>query len=92
MAIGNHLRITQVVDYRLFSLTLRPVWLNMGGRRLILDEIYTVGEVAEMLKVSTATVRKLVKDGDLRILKVGSRWRIPESSIRKFVQRGTDNG
>jgi excisionase family DNA binding protein len=63
--------------------------VQSGERRLRMDTFYTVKEVAERLRVSTATVRKLVKDGELGAYIVGSQWRISEIAIQDYCKNNT---
>lgn len=51
-------------------------------------ELKTREEVAEFLKVSPQTVTREIKRGKLRAVKVGRQYRVPESSIRDYVERG----
>lgn len=50
--------------------------------------LLTVPEAAETLSISRATVFKLLKDGDLNSVTVGSRRLIPATEIDRFI---TDN-
>ena len=53
------------------------------------NEVYTVEEVAERLKVSAATVRRLVASGQIRGVRVGQRkWRIPAASLNAYLEGG----
>lgn len=45
----------------------------------------TVGEVAEMMRVSTMTVYRLVHSGELPAVRFGRSFRIPESSVSQIV-------
>jgi excisionase family DNA binding protein len=49
------------------------------------EQYQTVREVAERLKVSEATVRHWVRDGDLRAIDVGKSWRIADSDLEAFL-------
>lgn len=46
-------------------------------------------DVAEILSVSVAQARALVKSGDLRAIKVGGRgqWRVEKSELEDYIQR-----
>ena len=55
--------------------------------------LLTVGEVAEMLRVSNMTVYRLVKAGDLRALRVGKSYRLREDDVDAFLSsRYTEAG
>lgn len=47
--------------------------------------VYTVEEVAEILKVSTATVRKLIKQRKIKAFSVGSQMRIRKEDLDKYM-------
>jgi excisionase family DNA binding protein len=49
------------------------------------DEILTADEAAALLKVSTKTVLKLARDGDLPAQKVGRAWRFSRSELVAHV-------
>jgi excisionase family DNA binding protein len=51
-----------------------------------LPRLYTVAEVAEYLRVSQRTVRRMVKSGDLPAIRVGGSLRITESSLAKLAK------
>jgi excisionase family DNA binding protein len=46
----------------------------------------TVTEVAEMMRVSTMTVYRLVHAGELPAIRFGRSFRIPESAVAALVQ------
>ncbi len=46
----------------------------------------TVAEVADMMRVSTMTVYRLVKSGDLPAVRFGRSYRIPETAVEAAVQ------
>lgn len=46
----------------------------------------TVAEVAEMMRVSTMTVYRLVHSGELPAIRFGRSYRIPESAVAAAVQ------
>lgn len=54
----------------------------------------TATQACERLAVSRDTLRKLIKSGDLRAMKVGpganAHWRISEEAIADYIRRRTD--
>jgi excisionase family DNA binding protein len=48
--------------------------------------LLTVEEVAALLRVDEATVRRWLRDGELAGLKVGRAWRIHESALQAFLE------
>jgi len=53
--------------------------------RGIEEEVYTVQEVAELLKVHKATVWRWCRSGDLRAFRVGQQWRIAASDLQRVM-------
>ncbi len=48
--------------------------------------IYTVKEVAEMLKLSEETIRRYLRSGKLKGITLGSSWRITQESLDQFLK------
>ena len=49
------------------------------------DEFYTIKEVAELLKVSEGAIRKWIKLGKLKGVRLGRIWRIRKGDFEAFV-------
>lgn len=49
--------------------------------------VYTVEEVAKLLKVSVATVRRLIKIGELDAFPVGNQYRVTQEALDKYMRR-----
>ncbi len=50
------------------------------------DEIvYTLEEVAKILRISESTVKRLIEDGELRARKVGRQWRIRKIDLDEYL-------
>lgn len=54
-----------------------------------MERIYTVDEVAEILRIKPYTVRHMFRDGRLSGFKVGKAWRIHEAALRDDIDRMT---
>jgi excisionase family DNA binding protein len=55
--------------------------------------LLTPNEVAEQLRVSTMTVYRLIKAGDLRAARIGKSFRISEDDVDAYLQsRFSDAG
>ena len=55
--------------------------------------LLTPNEVAEQLRVSTMTVYRLIKAGDLRAARIGKSFRISEDDVDAYLQdRYSDAG
>jgi len=48
----------------------------------------TVAEVAEMMRVSTMTVYRLIKSGDLHAVRIGKSYRIEEAEVDRYLNEG----
>lgn len=51
------------------------------------EVVYTIEEVARILKVSTDTIRRMITDGELEAVKVRGQWRIKKESVDKLLGR-----
>ena len=49
------------------------------------DRLFTVGEVAAAMRVSTMTVYRLIKAGELGALRIGRGYRIPEREVERYL-------
>ena len=48
-------------------------------------KIYTVNEFAEELGIPQSSVRRWLKNGNLRGTKMGKKWLIPSSEIERLI-------
>lgn len=49
--------------------------------------VYTLDEVAEILKVSRSTVRNLIRRGELRPVKIGNSVRVTAEELHRILHR-----
>ena len=49
--------------------------------------IYTVEEVADLLKIKPETVRIMLRDNELNGFKAGKAWRVTEGDLKKYIQK-----
>ena len=49
-------------------------------------KIYTVEEVANLLKIKPETVRVMLRDNELNGFKAGKAWRVTEDDLKKYIQ------
>lgn len=49
------------------------------------EKSYTVKETADILKISTRTIMTYLYSGKLKGSKIGAKWLIPLSSIKKLI-------
>jgi excisionase family DNA binding protein len=57
----------------------------------VLDDfkLYTIEEIAEILKVTERTLYNYIKSGVLKAVKIGKYWRIKHTDIQAFIDKGT---
>ncbi len=53
------------------------------------DEVMTIQEVADYLKVTRQTVYKLIKQGQIKSFKFGKNRRILKTEVNSFIQERT---
>ncbi len=54
-----------------------------------MEKIYTPGMAAEALHVSTDTIKSWLRSGRLQGIKAGRQWRIRESDLVQFINKGS---
>lgn len=64
--------------------TKRPEELEVAG-----EKVLRVEKVAEQLQVHPQTVRRYIKDGKLKAVKIGSAFYIAESELKEFIRGHT---
>jgi excisionase family DNA binding protein len=59
---------------------------DLGGEEALAAEhrLLTVNEVANAMRVSTMTIYRLIKSGDLVAIRVGHRFRIREADLDQY--------
>ena len=50
-----------------------------------MEKLYTIGEVAESLRVSKPSIYRLMSSGQLKSIKIGGRTLFKESEIERFI-------
>jgi excisionase family DNA binding protein len=50
-------------------------------------EFYTVKELAQILKISTRTVIKLIEEKKIRASKVGREWRVQREYLDEYLKK-----
>ncbi len=53
------------------------------------DEILTISEVAELLKIAEKTVYGLAQRGEIPAFKVGGQWRFSRAAIDSWIKAST---
>lgn len=49
------------------------------------ERLYTLREAAEVLKISVATVRRMIQNKQLEAVKVGGQFRIKRASLVQYL-------
>lgn len=52
-------------------------------------KVYTLDEVADIMKVTKRTLYNYIKAGTLHAVKMGKYWRVSEDSLQAFISNGT---
>ena len=52
-------------------------------------EIYSIKELEELLQVTRRSIYNWIKDGKLKVFKVGREWRVTRQALDEFMQSGT---
>jgi len=62
---------------------------QIGGEKMPLEvsgiKLYSVGEIAEMLKSTSPTIRAYFRDGKLVGRKISGKWHITEDNLKKYL-------
>ena len=49
------------------------------------DDILTIPEVADILKIGTSQTYKIVRTGQLKVFKEGKDWKIPKKCLIEYI-------
>lgn len=74
------------LSFLIFSDLLYTCPITSHGGRMA-DEILTIGEVAELLKINEKTAYKLASAGKIPGFKVGGSWRFQRQEIANWIKR-----
>jgi excisionase family DNA binding protein len=77
-----------IVANELYCDPSQPRWKKVVAEHHLL----TVREVAEAMRVSTMTVYRLIKGGDLPAIRVGKHFRIRETDLSGYLDAQTVHG
>jgi excisionase family DNA binding protein len=53
-------------------------------------KLYTIEEIAKILKVTQRTIYNFIKSGSLKAIKIGKYWRIKHTDLQEFLTKGTN--
>ena len=57
---------------------------------MLVVDVLTVAQVAEYLKLSDKTIRRMISSGQLKASKVRGSWRIKETDVEKYLNAHTN--
>jgi len=49
-------------------------------------QLYTLEEVADILRVSVQTVRRMIADGELQAKKIRGQWRVEKEVLEEYIR------
>lgn len=52
-------------------------------------KLYTISDICNLLGVTKVTVYKYIKDGKLEAVKIGRDWKVTQSALNEFINKGT---
>lgn len=52
--------------------------------------LYTIEEVADILKVTPRTLYTYIKNSELEAVKIGKYWRVKHASLQMFIDERTE--
>ncbi|WP_319642653.1 helix-turn-helix domain-containing protein [Methanovulcanius yangii] len=55
---------------------------------MVLKEIYTVDEIAEILSITPMTVRRYINEGKIKAIKIARSWRIRRDELERIMEEG----
>ena len=55
------------------------------------EELITIEEVMKILKIGKNTAYHLLEDKEIEAFRIGNKWKIPRSSVYKYIQVQTHN-
>lgn len=56
------------------------------------EELYTLNEVADFLKIKQRQLYNVIKGGDIEAVKVGREWRVSGEALLAFIKSNTSGG
>jgi excisionase family DNA binding protein len=49
------------------------------------EQVYSIEEAAQLLRVSIDTIRRMIKRGQIEAHQVGRQWRIPKREVDRLL-------
>ena len=55
------------------------------------EELIPIDELMEILKIGKNTAYRMLEDKEIEAFRIGNKWKIPRSSVYKYIQEQTHN-
>ena len=55
------------------------------------EELITIEQVMAILKIGKNTAYRLLEDNEIEAFRIGNKWKIPRSSVYKYIHAQTHN-
>jgi excisionase family DNA binding protein len=52
-------------------------------------KLYTIEEISGILKVTQRTIYNFISTNNLKAVKIGKYWRVTETALQEFINKGT---
>src|SRR6056297_2313448 len=56
-----------------------------NGEMSVSTQLLTAAEVADQLRVSTMTIYRLIRSGELKAVRVGRNYRVPVADLERYL-------
>jgi excisionase family DNA binding protein len=57
------------------------------GKNMAEFKLYTINEIAEILRVTQRTIYNYIKEHELPAIKIGKHWRVRHEQLEQFLQK-----
>lgn len=57
----------------------------------MINKVYTLKQIADLLQVSRQTIYNYIKDGKLQATKTGTQYRVTDEQLDAFIKANTVN-
>jgi excisionase family DNA binding protein len=60
--------------------------MGFRERKTTMRKYLNVEEVADILRIGAASIRKAIKSGQLRAIKIGNEYRVSQEALDEYIQ------
>jgi len=91
LSLSPKIELQSIICYSVYSIAFYSI--SVYTQKKCIEEyrmnvkFYTIEEVADILRVNPATVRKLIDTGELKATRVGRQYRISQEQLDDYIQR-----